>query len=90
MLEHRILVVKEGAFTYRVEQFNNRGERKLREVLKKLPGVEVDRVGDVTLNGRKVTKLMVDQRYFLQETPSWGPRWILPLLVYHYPNFSFY
>ena len=58
------VVVKEDTVTYRVEQFNTGEERKLREVLKNLPGVEVDREGNVTINGKKVTKLMVDGKTF--------------------------
>lgn len=58
------VVVKEDTITYRVEQFNTGGERKLREVLKNLPGVEVDREGNVTVNGKEVTKLMVEGKTF--------------------------
>lgn len=58
------VVVKEDTITYRVEQFKTGEERKLREVLKKLPGVEVDREGNVTVNGKKVTKLMVEGKTF--------------------------
>lgn len=58
------VVVKEDTITYRVEQFRTGEERKLREVLKNLPGVEVDREGNVTVNGKKVTKLMVEGKTF--------------------------
>ena len=58
------VIVKEDTITYRVEQFKTGEERKLREILKKLPGVEVDREGNVTVNGKKVTKLMVEGKTF--------------------------
>lgn len=58
------VIVKEDTITYRVEQFKTGEERKLREVLKKLPGVEVDRAGNVTINGKQVTKLMVEGKTF--------------------------
>lgn len=58
------VIVKEDTITYRVEQFNTGEERKLREVLKNLPGVEVDREGNVSVNGKKVTKLMVEGKTF--------------------------
>lgn len=58
------MIVKEDTITYRVDQFKTGEERKLREVLKKLPGVEVDREGNVTVNGKKVTKLMVEGKTF--------------------------
>ncbi len=58
------VIVKEDTITYRTEQFKTGEERKLREVLKKLPGVEVDREGNVKVNGKKVTKLMVEGKTF--------------------------
>lgn len=58
------VVVKEDTITYRTDQFKTGEERKLREVLKKLPGVEVDRNGNVKINGKKVTKLMVEGKTF--------------------------
>ncbi|MGB7841300.1 MAG: TonB-dependent receptor [Salinimicrobium sp.] len=58
------VIVKEDTITYRVKQFKTGEERKLREVLKKLPGVEVDREGNVTVNGKRVTKLMVEGKTF--------------------------
>ncbi len=58
------VIVKEDTITYRTDQFKTGEERKLREVLKKLPGVEVDRAGNVKVNGKKVTKLMVEGKSF--------------------------
>lgn len=58
------VIVKKDTITYRVDQFNTGEERKLREVLQGLPGVEVDREGNVTVNGKKVTKLMVEGKTF--------------------------
>lgn len=58
------IIVKEDTIIYRTNQFKTGEERKLREVLKKLPGVEVDRDGNVKVNGKKVTKLMVEGKTF--------------------------
>ncbi len=58
------VIVKKDTITYRVEQFKTGEERKLRELLKKLPGVEVDRDGNVTVNGKAVTELMVEGKTF--------------------------
>lgn len=58
------MVINEDTITYRTDKFRTGDERKLREVLKKLPGVEVDREGNVTVNGKKVSKLMVDGKEF--------------------------
>lgn len=56
--------VKKDTITYRVDKFTKGTERKLREVLKTLPGVEVDRAGNVTVQGKKVTKVLVENKTF--------------------------
>ncbi|MCF6295087.1 MAG: hypothetical protein L3J25_05310 [Flavobacteriaceae bacterium] len=58
------IIVKEDTIIYRTDQFKTGEDRKLREVLKRLPGVEVDRDGNVKVNGKKVTKLMVEGKTF--------------------------
>jgi hypothetical protein len=42
------ITVKKDTITYKVDAFVTGEERKLRDILKKLPGVEVDRAGNVT------------------------------------------
>src|SRR5690606_10258730 len=58
------IVVKKDTITYKVDSFTTGEERKLREVLKKLPGVEVDKEGNVTVQGKKVTKVLVEDKTF--------------------------
>lgn len=58
------MIVKEDTITYRVDKFRTGEERKLRELLKNLPGIEVDREGNVTVNGKPVTKLLVEGKQF--------------------------
>jgi len=56
--------VKKDTITYNVDAFATGKERKLREVLKKLPGVEVDREGNVKVQGKKITKVLVENKTF--------------------------
>lgn len=58
------MIVREDTITYRVEHFKTGTERKLRELLQNLPGVEVDREGNVRVNGKTVSKLLVDGKAF--------------------------
>ncbi|MCP4071568.1 MAG: carboxypeptidase regulatory-like domain-containing protein, partial [Hyphomicrobiales bacterium] len=58
------VTVKKDTITYKVDAFVTGEERKLREVLKKLPGVEVDRIGNVTVQGKRVTKVLVEDKTF--------------------------
>lgn len=58
------IVVKKDTITYRTDAFTTGEERKLRDILKKLPAVEVDREGNVTVQGKKVTKILVEDKEF--------------------------
>ena len=58
------ITVKKDTITYDVSRFVTGEERKLRDALKKLPGVEVDRKGNVTVQGKKVTKVLVENKSF--------------------------
>lgn len=58
------VVVKEDTITYNTKSFVDGTERKLKNVLKKLPGVAVDKNGGVTVNGKKITKMLVDGKKF--------------------------
>ena len=56
--------VREDTITYRAKAFVTGEERKLKDVLKKLPGVEVDKNGLVTVRGKKITKMLVEGKEF--------------------------
>lgn len=58
------MVIKEDTTTYRVAQFLTGEERKLKEILKKLPGIEIDNQGRVYSNGKRIGKLTVNDKDF--------------------------
>ena len=58
------VVVKKDTTIYNTKSFVDGTERKLKNVLKKLPGVAVDKNGGVTVNGKKITKMLVDGKKF--------------------------
>lgn len=65
LIKHKIpVIVKQDTLIYNADSFKDGSERKLRDVLKNLPGVEVDRDGNVTVNGKKVTKVLVEGKTF--------------------------
>ena len=49
---------------YNSDSFTNGTERKLEDVLKKLPGVEVNADGEIEVEGKKVQKIMVEGKDF--------------------------
>ena len=56
--------IGQDSIIYRPEKFLTGEERKLRDVLKKLPGLEVDRDGNVKVKGKDVDELLVDGEKF--------------------------
>ncbi|OYQ33204.1 hypothetical protein CHU92_13150 [Flavobacterium cyanobacteriorum] len=62
--DYQPVVVKKDTLIYDVKSFASGNERKMKEVLEKLPGVEVDKNGTVTVQGKKVTQMLVEGRSF--------------------------
>jgi len=58
------IIIKGDTTTFRTEKFITGTERKLKNVLKQLPGVEVSKSGRVTVQGKKVTHMLVDGKKF--------------------------
>ena len=42
----------------------------LEELVKKLPGAEVDEEGKITINGKEITKIMIDGKEFFADDPN--------------------
>lgn len=64
--------IKGDTIVYNADSFKSGTERKLEDVLKKLPGVEVNADGEVEVEGKKVTKLMVDGKDFFDGDTKLG------------------
>jgi hypothetical protein len=58
------ITMKGDTLTYKTDAFTTGTERKLKDVLEKLPGFEVDDNGEVKVQGKKVDKVMVDGKPF--------------------------
>lgn len=58
------LIIKKDTLIYDVKAFANGNERKMKEILEKLPGVEVDKKGNVTVQGKRVTQMLVEGKSF--------------------------
>jgi len=58
------VVVKEDTLQYRADQYKLRENALAEDLLKKLPGVEVDREGNVTAQGKQITRVRVNGKDF--------------------------
>lgn len=58
------VTIKGDTLVYNADSFKNGSERKLEDVLEKLPGVEINDSGQIEVEGNVVTKLMVNGKDF--------------------------
>ena len=64
------IVVKKDNIEYNASSFKTNETDMLEELLKKLPGVEIDSDGKITQNGKEITKIMIDGKVFFMDDPQ--------------------
>jgi hypothetical protein len=64
--------IKGDTIVYNADSFKSGTERKLEDILKKLPGVEVNADGQIEVEGKKVSKLMVEGKDFFDGDTKLG------------------
>jgi hypothetical protein len=58
------ITIKGDTIIYNADSFKNGSERKLKDVLAKLPGVEINDEGQIEVEGKAVEKIMIDGKEF--------------------------
>lgn len=58
------IVVKNDTIRYNTDSFTNGTEKKLGDILKKLPGVEINADGQIEVEGKQVVKVMIEGKDF--------------------------
>lgn len=58
------VTIKGDTIIYNADSYTNGTERKLEDVIKKLPGVEINDAGQIQIEGKTVEKIMVDGKDF--------------------------
>ena len=64
------MVVKKDTIEYTASSFKTSDNDMLEELLKKLPGVEVEADGSITANGETITKITIDGKTFFLDDPQ--------------------
>ena len=59
---------------YNADSFKTGTERKLEDVLKRLPGVDVNADGEIEVEGKKVSQLLVDGKKFFEGDTKLGAK----------------
>lgn len=72
--EHVPVVMKKDTIEFNAEAFKTRPNAVVEELLKKMPGVQVDNDGSISVNGKKVSKLLVDGKEFFGNDPKVATR----------------
>lgn len=62
--------IKKDTVAYNTKSFNIRNDDTVEDLLKKLPGIEVDASGKITAQGETVTKIYVDGKEFFSGDPA--------------------
>jgi uncharacterized membrane protein YgcG len=64
------IVVKKDTLEFNAGSFKTRENAVVEDLLKKLPGVQVDKDGKITAQGETVTKVLVDGKPFFSDDPK--------------------
>lgn len=64
------MVVRNDTIEYNADSFKVTEGSVLEDLLKKMPGVEIDSEGKIKVNGKEVKKMMVDGKEFFTDDPK--------------------
>ena len=64
------IVTKQDTIEYNADSFHTTPNANVEQLLKKLPGVEVNSDGSITSNGKSVAKILVDGKEFFADDPQ--------------------
>ena len=64
------VVVKEDTIEYNVDSYKMQANSVVEDMLKKLPGVDIDSEGKITANGKEIKKVYVDGKEFFGNDPT--------------------
>lgn len=68
------MVIKEDTVEFRADSFNVRPNANVEELLKKLPGLQVNSDGSITAQGKTITKIKVNGKDFFGGDPKAATR----------------
>jgi hypothetical protein len=75
------VITKSDTLVYDAAAFKTRPNANVEELLKKLPGIQVDRDGNVTIQGEKVQKVFIDGKEFFLNDPKLATQNLLADMV---------
>ncbi|PWT72630.1 MAG: hypothetical protein C5B59_15295 [Bacteroidetes bacterium] len=73
--------VKKDTVEYNASMFHTKPNALAEDLLKKLPGVQVDKDGNITAQGEKVTRVLVNGKRFFSDDPKLATRNLPPDII---------
>lgn len=67
--ERSPVLIKKDTIEFNTEAFKTRPNAVVEELLRKLPGVQVNSNGSILVNGKKISKLLIDGKEFFGNDP---------------------
>ncbi|WP_215907193.1 outer membrane beta-barrel protein [Kordia aestuariivivens] len=64
------ITVKKDTLEFNADSFKTRPDATVQDLIKQLPGVEVDSDGKITVNGKEVNKILVNGKPFFGNDPN--------------------
>ena len=64
------IVVKGDTVEYNADSYKVTESAVIEDLLKKMPGVEIDTDGKITINGKEIKKILVDGKEFFSDDPK--------------------
>ena len=64
------IVVKGDTIEYNADSYKVTESAVIEDLLKKMPGVEIDKDGKITINGKEIKKILVDGKEFFSDDPK--------------------
>ena len=59
VVERKSMVVRSDTITYRADAFRNGQEKVAEDLLKKIPGLEIDSKGGISVNGKAIDRILI-------------------------------
>jgi len=81
VVEATPIVIKKDTIEYNASSFKTKPNSVVEDLLKKLPGVDVDKKGNVTAQGETVQQVLVDGKKFFGNDPKMATRNLPPDIV---------
>ncbi|BAV05310.1 Carboxypeptidase regulatory-like domain-containing protein [Filimonas lacunae] len=75
------IIVKKDTVEYNASMFKTKPNAVAEDLLKKLPGVQVDQAGNVTAQGETVKRILVDGKRFFGDDPKMATRNLPPDVI---------